>query len=144
MSIDRHRASAICLRDDRILALHHRDPDGIEFWGVPGGEIEDGESPLEAALRETREETGYRVELLHDPELVIEYEFRWKRETHRCRTHWFAVRPLPGIEHEPHAGDQDYLTELRWIPIDQWHSLFVGYPVLQDAVETVLASVDIL
>ena len=30
-------------------------------WNVPGGKIESGESTVEAAMRETREETGLRV-----------------------------------------------------------------------------------
>lgn len=32
-------------------------------WEMPGGEIDRGESPAEAAVRETREETGLQVQL---------------------------------------------------------------------------------
>lgn len=34
-------------------------------WEMPGGGIEAGESPEQAAVRETEEETGLRVELTH-------------------------------------------------------------------------------
>ena len=34
-------------------------------WGLPGGRIEDGESPWAAAVRETREETGVEAEIDH-------------------------------------------------------------------------------
>jgi 8-oxo-dGTP diphosphatase len=38
---------------------------GEYTWTTPGGGIEHGESPLEAAQREAYEETGYRVEVEH-------------------------------------------------------------------------------
>lgn len=46
--------------DNQIL-LSKRDD--IETWCMPGGALEDGESVAEAAIRETREETGLDVEL---------------------------------------------------------------------------------
>jgi 8-oxo-dGTP pyrophosphatase MutT (NUDIX family) len=39
----------------RVLLVHHR---ASGLWQFPGGHVEDNESPLEAALRETQEETG--------------------------------------------------------------------------------------
>jgi 8-oxo-dGTP pyrophosphatase MutT (NUDIX family) len=42
-------------RGDRVLLIQHAR---LKKWLPPGGEIEAGETPLEAAARELREETG--------------------------------------------------------------------------------------
>ncbi|WP_278000009.1 NUDIX hydrolase N-terminal domain-containing protein [Halocatena marina] len=47
--------------DEQILLMKRTDNDK---WGLPGGLVEPHESPPEAAVRETREETGYEINLL--------------------------------------------------------------------------------
>ena len=42
-------------RGDRVLVIEHRR---LKTWLPIGGELEQGETPLEAAVRELREETG--------------------------------------------------------------------------------------
>ncbi|HEU5059505.1 MAG TPA: NUDIX domain-containing protein [Kofleriaceae bacterium] len=42
-------------RSDRVLVIHHRR---LGTWLPLGGELEPGETPLEAAVRELREESG--------------------------------------------------------------------------------------
>lgn len=50
-------ASAIVLGPRGVLLHHHRR---LERWLQPGGHIDPGEEPAEAARRETAEETGLR------------------------------------------------------------------------------------
>ena len=53
--------AAIFDDDGRILLIQRRD---TSLWAMPGGAIEVGETPAEAASRETHEETGLVVEPL--------------------------------------------------------------------------------
>lgn len=45
----------------KILLVKHKDYDR---WTQPGGHIEEGEIPEEAAVRETYEETGIKIKIL--------------------------------------------------------------------------------
>ncbi|MGH2582453.1 MAG: NUDIX hydrolase [Anaerolineales bacterium] len=53
-------AFAVIFDEDRVLLCHRRDYD---LWNLPGGAVEDGESPWDAVVRETAEETGLKVEV---------------------------------------------------------------------------------
>jgi len=46
-------------RADQVLLLKRRFPPNQGLWNGVGGHLEPGERPLEACLREVREETGY-------------------------------------------------------------------------------------
>src|SRR5262249_7806376 len=56
-----------------LLARRDRPP----IWNLPGGGVEPGEAPWDAAVRETREEVGVEV----------------------------AIRRLTGVYHRPPGGD---------------------------------------
>ena len=53
-------ASGLVIRDDKVLLIFHPY---IKRWFQPGGHIDEGESPIEAAIREVYEETGFVCEL---------------------------------------------------------------------------------
>lgn len=45
-----------------ILLLHrHKHKSQGNRWGIPGGKIDKNETPLQAAIREVKEETGYDI-----------------------------------------------------------------------------------
>ncbi|AWY43630.1 NUDIX domain-containing protein [Pseudomonas putida] len=55
------RATIICLRNGRVLLVRKKGGQ----WNFPGGGIEEGEMPQEAAIRELREEAYLRGHVLH-------------------------------------------------------------------------------
>ena len=48
--------------DSQILLLHRQNnkSEGNK-WGIPGGKVEKNETPLQAVIRETKEETGFDI-----------------------------------------------------------------------------------
>ncbi len=53
------------LRGEEILMIHRRNPPNQGMWNGVGGRLEPGELPLQGALREVREETGYSLPTAH-------------------------------------------------------------------------------
>ncbi|WEV72259.1 Maf family protein [Bifidobacterium sp. ESL0790] len=80
-------------------------------WGIPGGALADGESPIEGALRESYEEANITPE---DIEVVGTH-----REEHGpwAYTTVFAFEK-PGHTVNPHPNDDESM-EIAWIPIDE-------------------------
>ncbi len=67
-SFVRNSARSVIIKGKRVAMVHSVKYDYYKF---PGGGIEDGESPVDAMIRETREESG----LIVKPDTVKEYGY---------------------------------------------------------------------
>lgn len=71
-------------RDGRILLFLTTAPDtsGVARWITPGGGVDPGESHLEGALRELREETGLVLDSLGEPVWAHDFAVTWDAADH--------------------------------------------------------------
>ena len=79
------------------------------MWTLPKGTLASRESREEAALREVREETGWRCEIVRELEEVT---YWFQREDRRVRksVRWFLMRPLEQVGEHDHEVD-----EVAWL-----------------------------
>ena len=51
---------AYLIKDGKVLAITY-NKENIGYYDIPGGKIEDGETPEETSIREFKEETGMTI-----------------------------------------------------------------------------------
>ena len=90
--------------------------DSYDNWGFPKGHLEDGESPADAARRETGEETGLDRLVLLGPIRVIDWHFRFRgRHIHKY-CHFFLFESPDG---EPCPQVDEGITDCQWRTLDE-------------------------
>lgn len=91
--------------DERILLIHERIEHGQVHWLTPGGGVEPGETPRDAAVREAAEETGMSVALGPEAEAVLVTRRRWSWDgsTYDQVDHFFVARVGAGLAPAPQA-----------------------------------------
>lgn len=131
-------AKIAILNAGKVLTLRRDDRADIPWpgmWDLPGGGREMGETPLDCAIRETREEAGVML----SPGDVV-----WEREFFGVagRSTWFLVaRPgwlcLPMLK----LGDEGSLV--RWMPVAGFLALTDAVPHLQARLGGYLAEAEV-
>ncbi|WP_051055181.1 MULTISPECIES: NUDIX hydrolase [Kitasatospora] len=92
---------------------------GIGTWHLPGGVVEVGESPLDTARRESREELALALDLLPDDLLGIEWA-QARREGARDRIVFLWSGPmLSAADTDRIVLDARELSAWRWADRDE-------------------------
>lgn len=104
----------------RVLLIRARDLRNRPVWTLPKGALAAGETSEDAALREVREETGYRCEVVRKLESVT-YWFQRDGRRVKKTVDWFLMRPVERVGEHDHEVDEiawadpkDALGRLRY------------------------------
>jgi 8-oxo-dGTP diphosphatase len=128
---------AVCyiVRDSQLLMVQRKVRRGAPEWGGPSGNVEPGETPEEAAVREVREEVGLAIEVVH----------RLGDRVHPASGRhlvYFACRILAG---EATVIDHDEIAAVEWCDLltalDRWADLHGGvFPPVREYLERTMGT----
>ena len=107
-------AIAVVLDDDRVLLVRRKKEPDAGLWGYPGGHVDLGETALNAAARELREETGViatPVSYLTNLDIIT------RDDTGAVQHHFLLAAVLCSFESgTPVAADD--VSDARWFHVD--------------------------
>lgn len=103
-----HGAKVLLIRGREILLI--RNTYGSGKWNLPGGRIEKGERPVNALVREVKEELDIEV---YEPYFmgVVMSSREYKKDTVYC----FLCK----VTERDFVIDQDEIVEAQWFTLDE-------------------------
>jgi bis(5'-nucleosidyl)-tetraphosphatase len=137
MKIEEESYGVIPLKEEegvwKVLIIMHR---GSRHWAFPKGHGDPGETPLQSAHRELKEETGLEVEkLLQEVPLIEKYQFYRKHEVVVKTVQYF-----PALVHGTLQLQPEEISAAKWVPLKEAskHLTFTEARVMCQKVITLL------
>lgn len=128
-------AGGVVVHDGKVLVIvpTRRAADGSHVLGLPKGHLDEGETIVQAATREVREETGVDAELVGE---LGEVRYWYVRDRHRVAksVFFFLFRYVSG---DP-ADHDDEVLEARWMGLSEAQKA-LSYPGEREMVGRALA-----
>ncbi|MCX4632439.1 NUDIX hydrolase [Streptomyces sp. NBC_01443] len=98
-------AAAVVVHEDRVLSVRRRVAEGNLSWQFPAGKVEPGEAWEDAAVRETKEETGLDVSVI---EALGE-------RVHPATGRLMAYAACDVVAGSAHAAAPAEIAEVAWV-----------------------------
>ena len=111
----------IVLRDKKVLLIGAKDDNGELFWSFPKGHQEDGETDIETAIRETKEETNLDVKIVDNKPIKTGHLVH--NGTIYKEILLFIAKPL----NDEIKIQEDEVEEVQWARIDEAGKYFDDY-----------------
>lgn len=110
--------AAIIRKENRIFATQRGYGEWKDYWEFPGGTVEVGETPMQALVREIREELDTEIRI--DKYLTtIEWDYPNFHLTMHCYMSSLLTEALHLNEHGDARWLQaDELPSVNWLPAD--------------------------
>lgn len=113
---DIRHISGVVLRNDagQFLLVQEGKPSAYGLWNLPAGHVDPGETLLDAAVREAREETGYEVRIVSETPLVDFYDTKIALHFHVYRAEIIGGKlSVDGTE----------ILSAQWLSFQEVHAL---------------------
>ena len=111
----------IILKNNEVLLIGARNDEGNLFWSFPKGHQENGETDVETAIRETKEETGLDVKIIDTNPIKTGHLIH--SDTTYKRISLFIAKPLTE-KLKPQEGE---VEQIKWEQITKAGKYFTDY-----------------
>ena len=113
-------------KEDKILIGHPTNHDP-EFWSIPKGKIDEGEKPLDAAIRETFEESNIQLSKETDTFVYLgKYVYRHKKKDIMLYSifededgTWADIEVKCNSNVPEERGGFPEMDDFKWVTIDE-------------------------
>jgi len=132
------RAGVLVLRDSSVLLVRqYRFLINGLSWEVPGGKVDDGENPEEAAIREVREETGLLCQ-----NLIPLASYLPGLDTNDNPTDVFYTDQFQTLSGA--AQDDREVQEQAWVPLKSCNDMIINRQILDSLTIVAILSYQVL